>query len=72
MLQGSCLAPLLHTLYANDIVKIFKYAKLLMYADDISIHAIINNDVHRDALHCELNAFFALCEFCKLAAKNTK
>ena len=36
--QGSKLAPLLYILYANDISKVFKYIKIKMYADDVTIY----------------------------------
>ena len=61
VLQESCLAQLFYTFYVNDVVKILRYAKLLMYADGMSIYAIINNDVDRDALQCELNTLFVWC-----------
>ena len=41
----------MYALCVNDIVKIFKYAKLLMYSDDTFIYAIINNDVDRNMLY---------------------
>ena len=37
MPQGTKLAPLLHILYANDIANIFKFAKVKIYADDLTI-----------------------------------
>ena len=46
--QGSKLAPLLYILYANDISKMFKYIKIKMYADDVTIYAIADNpNVHK-------------------------
>ena len=41
--QGSKLAPLLYILYANDISKMFKYIKIKMYANDVTIYAITDN-----------------------------
>jgi hypothetical protein len=36
--QGSKLGPLFYIIYANDIVDLFKFAKITMYADDLTIH----------------------------------
>ena len=41
--QGSKTGPLFYILYANDLASIFKFAKLNMYADDLSIYAAVNN-----------------------------
>ena len=45
--QGTKLAPILCNFYCIDIVKNFKYAKVKMYADDLTIYAIINNNDDR-------------------------
>ena len=55
VLQGTKLAPILYNLYCNDIVKNFKYAKVKMYADDLTIYVIIKNDDDRSKLQNELN-----------------
>jgi hypothetical protein len=57
--QGSKLGPLFYILYANDLSKIFKYAKLKMYADDLSIYAIV--DCYEDFLKLQED----LNELCK-------
>ena len=46
MPQGPCLAQLLYTLYVNDVDNTFKYAKLLMYANELSIYSLIKNNVY--------------------------
>ena len=51
--QGTKLAPILYNLYCNDIVNNFKYAKVKMYADDLTIYAIIKNDNDRIKLQNE-------------------
>ena len=53
--QGTKLAPILCNLYCNDIVNNFKYAKVKMYADDLTIYAITKNDDDRIKLQNELN-----------------
>ena len=46
--QGSKLAPLLYILYANDKSKMFKYVKIKMYADDVTIYVIaVNPNDHK-------------------------
>ena len=42
--QGSCLGPYLYVLFVNDVTKIFKFAKLVMYADDMLLCAVIDNE----------------------------
>ena len=61
--QWSKLEPLLYILYANDLVEIFKYAKVKMYADDLTIYAIVNNESEKHKLQSELN------ELCKWTDK---
>ena len=39
--QRTKLGPLIYTLFANDIVKLFKFVEIKMYADDISIYAVV-------------------------------
>ena len=43
MPQGSCLGPLLFTLYLNDFERCLKYSKANIYADDTNI-TIASND----------------------------
>ena len=42
--QGSKLGPSLFILYANDIMQNFKFAKVKMYADDLTVYAVVNNN----------------------------
>ena len=42
--QGSKLAPIVYILYANDIAKICKFTKVKMYADDLTIYVVTNNN----------------------------
>ena len=58
--QGSCLGPYLNVLFVNDVTKIFKFAKLVMYADDMSLYAVINNENDYKAFQDDLNNLF-LC-----------
>ena len=53
--QGSKLGLLLYILYANDIMQNFKFAKVKMYADDLTVYAIVNNINDRIKLQNELN-----------------
>ena len=54
-LQGSKLAPLLYILYANDISKMFKYIKIKMHADDVTIYAIADNPNDHKLIQNDLN-----------------
>ena len=40
--------PLMFNWYTSDISNVFKYCKILMYADDINLYAEINNATDRD------------------------
>lgn len=41
--QGSHLGPLLFNLYVNNIVRCFRFARFLMYADDLKIFSVISS-----------------------------
>ncbi len=53
--QGSKLAPLLYILYANDIAKIFTFAKVKMYTDYFTVYAIVNSNEDKNKFQNELN-----------------
>ena len=53
--QGTKLGPLLFILYINDIITNFKFAKVRMYADDLTIYAVVNNFQDKENLQLELN-----------------
>ena len=53
--QGTKLGPLMYILFAYGLVKLFKFAKIKMYADDVSLHAVINLDNDRIAFQNDLN-----------------
>ena len=53
--QGFKLAPLLYILYANDISKMFRYIKIKIYADDVTIYALADNPNDRKLIQNDLN-----------------
>ena len=55
--QGTKLGPLLFILFINDIINNFKFAKVRMYADDLTIFAVVNNFQDKENLQLELNEF---------------
>ena len=58
--QGTKLGPLLFTLFINDIINNFKFAKVRMYADDLKIYAVVNNFQDKENLQLELNELLKL------------
>ena len=60
--QGSKTGPLFYILYANDLANIFKFAKLKMYADDLSIYAAVNNYEDYLRLQYDLNELYKWAE----------
>ena len=58
--QGNKLDPLLYIIYANDIADLFKFAKIKMYADDLTTYACIINEMGRVKFQNELglNIFY--------------
>ena len=61
--QGSKTGPLFYIIYANDLANIFKFAKLKLYAYDLSIYAAVNNYEDYLKLQYDLN------ELCKWAER---
>ena len=53
--QGTKLGPLLFILIIIDIVNNFKFAKVIMYADELTIYAVVNNFKDKEILLLELN-----------------
>ena len=63
VLQDSKLGPLLYILFTNDIIQIFNFARIKMFANDLTIYASINNNNDTIELQNELDLF---CEWrCK-------
>ena len=58
---GSCLGPYLYILFVNDVTKIFKFAKLVMCADDLSFYAVNNNENDYKAFQDDFNNLFLWC-----------
>ena len=56
--------PFLYVLFVNDVTKIFKFAKLVMYADDMDLYAVVNNENDYKAFQDDLNNLFLWCILC--------
>ena len=80
--QGTKLGPLLFILFINDIINNSKFAKVRVYADDLTIYAVVNNFQDKENLQLELNKLlkwankwqlkinFELCHVIHLGSKN--
>ena len=53
--QGSKLGPLCYIIYANDLIKKFKFAQVKMYADDLSVYATVTCNEDRIKLQEDLD-----------------
>ena len=72
--QRTKLGPLMYILFVNDIVKLFKFVKIKIYADDISLYAIVNTSADKIAVQNKLNLLHNLVSYgvLKLIMKNVK
>ena len=43
IIQGSSAGPLLYILFSNDIIRLFKYCKCILYADDLALTCCADN-----------------------------
>ncbi len=48
--QGSCLGPLLYSIFVNDMTLILQKAHSVMYADDTTIYASTKNIIHLSSI----------------------
>ena len=55
--QGSHLGPLLFNIFINDLPSIFKYCKILLYADDLKIFHLVSDSMDTVAIQTDLNSF---------------
>jgi hypothetical protein len=52
--QGSVLVPILFTIYINDLPDVV-YNMAKIFADDIKLYAIVNNDEERASLQNDID-----------------
>ena len=55
---GSKLGLFSYIIYTNDIADLFKFPKIKMYADDLTIYACINNEMDKVKFQNVLNIFY--------------
>lgn len=60
--QGSHIGPLLFNIFINDVVKVFKFAKVLMYADDLKIYCSVKSVADAIALQHDIDLFAVWCQ----------
>ena len=51
----------MYIIFANNFVELFTFAKVKMYADDLTIYAVINNENDRNAFQKELDKLQHWC-----------
>ena len=54
--QGSVLGPILFILFINDLANVCKYSKLMLYADDVTLYATVNNIIDANRLQADLDS----------------
>ena len=70
--QGTKCGPLMFNLYTSDISNVLKYCKILMYADDITLYAEINNATDRDKFQTDITNLYAWVQCWGLKINFTK
>ena len=70
--QGTKCGPLMFNLYTSDISNVLKYCKILMYADDITLYAEINNATGRDKFHIDITNLYTWVQCWGLKINFTK
>lgn len=64
--QGSHLGPLLFLLFINDVVKVFKFSRCLLFADDLKIFTRVCNRLDALRLQFDLNRLIHWCKINRL------
>ena len=55
ILQGSVLGTILFIFFLNNLTNINKFRKLMLYADDVTLYATVNNIIHANHLQADLS-----------------
>ena len=58
--QGSILGPILFILFINDLTNVCKFSKLMLYADDVTLYATVNNIIDANRLQADLDSKWQL------------